>query len=664
MELTISFDYDIYCFDIFDTILARTVAPEYVKKLWARDIKDFYRTAASCDEVYKIRSRTEAALCAANSQAGDDLEFRLNDLYASMFGELKLDDSVTCPDFVRTAYALELEIEKRVQVPCTDTVDCIKRLKEAGKRIVCISDFYAPREFIKALLTHHQLDGYIDSIYISSEYLMTKRSGKLYDLVFADLGQPLEKILMIGDNRCSDYEIPLSKGFSAFWLDRSEQTAFYENFNQKRKKDVASELYGVYKLTDRASYEDLSFSLYLFIQKLYNRLQTGRIRHVFFLSREGEFLKKLFDLYQERRLSGTELKITTHYLMVSRKSTFIASLRALEEEDFEIIFRQYVNISLFDFLSSLGFEEEEQLVVSRELNVNLYEKQNDLPRNEIFQRLTGNHLFRQLYEQKRTEQKKNFTEYLNSFQVDFSRQPFCIIDVGWKGTIQDNLFLLLEGKQKIVGLYLGLAAPGKEAPLNEKEGLIFSCVDGISKYYDVYSENTSIFEVILGASHGSADHYQKHADKITVITAEKREERELYENVIRPLQNKIEKVFQKIDQCLIDWACDLPKLEYIFADIHARLVFKPVREQMDLFYKIYHFENFGIFEFTRFKTRNRLSVIERIRNIRKLCKEKRSFFASGFWGVISLRDAGLSFLIRIYGSYMYQHYYLHKRDET
>lgn len=128
------------------------------------------------------------------------------------------------------------------------------------------------------------------------------------------------------------------------------------------------------------------------------------------------------------------------------------------------------------------------------------------------------------------------------------------------------------------------------------------------------------------------------------------------------MQNKIEQVFKTIDQYLIDWAYDWETFEDIFADIHARLVFKPVRAQMDLFYKIYHFENFGVFEFTRFKTRNRLSFIDRIHNIRRLFKERRSFFTSSFWGVIALRDAGLSFLIRIYGNYMYQHYYLQKRD--
>ena len=48
-------------------------------------------------------------------------------------------------------------------------------------------------------------------------------------------------------------------------------------------------------------------------------------------------------------------------------------------EKFEIIFRQYINISLYDFLSSLGFEESVQKEIGNQLSCDLKEKKEDFP---------------------------------------------------------------------------------------------------------------------------------------------------------------------------------------------------------------------------------------------------------------------------------------------
>lgn len=663
MDLNISLKYNVYCFDIFDTILARKVAPEYVKEIWAKEIKDYFDISMLSEDIYKLRNKIEADLCQKNVNEGKDLEFQLDSLYSAMYNHLNLNMSEDKAYFMQISYSLEMSIEKRVQELCPDVVNFIKKLKQNGKRVVCISDFYTPVGFIKGLFAYHHILDYIDDFYISSQYLMTKRSGRLYDIVLSKLEESQEKIIMIGDNHFSDYELPISKGISAFWLDRSERYSFYNNFNKEKKVEVDKGLYQIYNKVDRDSYEDISFALYQFIQKLYNKVLCKKIKHVFFLSREGEFLKKIFDLYQENRIIDAESRISTHYLMVSRKATFIASLKKLDEENFEMIFRQYINISLFDFLSSLGFEEKEQLFIGKDIGIDIYKKQDDLPNNEIFKTLLGSQAFQDLYEQKRIEQKNNFSAYLNSFGVDFERDEFCIVDVGWKGTIQDNIFMFFEQKRKILGLYLGLVAPGKKHPMNIKEGLVFSNIDGVTRYFDVYNANKSIFEVILGASHGSADHYLKQDNNIIVVTSERDEERELFKNVIRPMQVRIEKIFRDIDAYLINYAYDYNELVDVFADIHARLVYKPTQNQIDLFYRLYHFENFGVFEFTKFKTKDNVSLSDRFSNLKRLLIERRGFFATSFWGIIALYDAGLSFLIFPYGIYMYKHFYLDMREK-
>lgn len=92
---------------------------------------------------------------------------------------------------------------------------------------------------------------------------------------------------------------------------------------------------------------------------------------VLFCSREGQLLKKLFDLLQSTFLHKN--KIQTYYFYVSRRSTLIPSLTNPDVEDFDIIFRQYKKISLENFLLNLNFSDEEIKQIAGDLRVEIKE---------------------------------------------------------------------------------------------------------------------------------------------------------------------------------------------------------------------------------------------------------------------------------------------------
>lgn len=640
----------IYCFDIFDTIVSRTVDPEYVKKIWSREIKQIFRLDESAQKIYRNRFEIEAALCDDNQKKGYDLEFQ----YANMVSELKerLKIQIDYNEFLTLCLATELEIEERVQRLCDDVVDTIRELKHNEKTVICISDFYLPKEALVKLLSHHGIAEYIDDIYVSSEKLLTKRTGRLYQWMLENTGYLPEELVMIGDNEISDVRNALNYGITGVWIDRKKQHQKYEEFRKATEEShIKEDIWNLYKKIDRDKYQDMTFVLYNFIEKLYSKLRQKKIKDVLFFSREGEFLKKIFDYYQNVRVVDPEERIRTHYFLVSRKSTLMPSLDVLEKEKFEIIFRQYINISVYDFLMSLGFEESEVEEICKIIQVDSKHKYSDFPRESIYNALIQCEKFKELYEVKRIEQKRNFAEYLKSFNFDYSDR-IALVDVGWKGTIQDNLFIFFDESKLIQGMYIGLVAPGKENSLNQKEGLIFDCVNEKTKFFNVYNENKSIFEVLLGASHGSADHYENIDGKICVKTAEKEEEKALYQNLILPIQKEIMSVFTQISECLINRFYDSEELENVFAEIHAKLVYMPTKKQMDIFYNIYHYENFGVFEFSKFKNEAKVSCLESLKSLCRLIKNKRAFFNVYFWSVLGLRDAGLKFLVRPYGWYM------------
>ena len=347
-------------------------------------------------------------------------------------------------------------------------------------------------------------------------------------------------------------------------------------------------------------FPELALSLYVFTDALYKKLKKAQVRDVFFLSREGQPLMRLFQAYQScLNLAETDM-ICCHYLEVSRRSTFLPSLDALDTECFEMLFRQYRSISIQEFLSSLGLES---LLASLALDLNITEQAfkervQDLPTHPLYQQLIKNIYFKQCYESERVARRHAFVQYLKGLVGGILPDVLHIVDVGWKGTIQDNLFRLLCQKpsatiKAIEGYYIGLVGLGAASHFNKKNGILFSLVNPISYGSKVFNENKSLFEVVLAANHGSTSHYI--IDELNVATPVRShfDEVEMVERFVLPLQKQILKRFFLLHHMMVSSQKDFLA---ITAFHHARMVFAPSKAEMEWFSMIFHVENFGVFE--------------------------------------------------------------------
>ncbi|MCW5201034.1 hypothetical protein VU07_04445, partial [Desulfobulbus sp. F4] len=385
----------------------------------------------------------------------------------------------------------------------------------------------------------------------------------------------------------------------------------------------------------------------------------------FFLSKEGEFLKVLFDQMQTALFGGQAVR--SHYLLVSRKATFLASLRPLDEEDFSRLFSFYRHISPRDFLLSLNIEESVAADLCQQSGVDFQTRLPDLCNQPAFRQLVAFPLFRQLYETQRSSQRRNFLAYLDSFGVDYAKDGLTIVDVGWKGSIQDNLWHILGGQVRMQGYYAGFLDAAVKQPGNGKQGLLFDNTRPLP-YFNVYNNNRSLFEMMLGASHGSADGYfiaEEFAElpndhqreirqriptadgELLIAALDMPEERALFAEKIRPMQAQMLAEAERLNLALLRSGCVPPELEW-FARRHARMVFLPSRKEIDFFESLYHFENFGIFEYTDFRTKANLSLKERWRNFIEL-RRNPSVLERGTWPPIILRRLGLDFYRHING---------------
>jgi len=178
--------------------------------------------------------------------------------------------------------------------------------------------------------------------------------------------------------------------------------------------DPESFLTGLSQSHGNIPFLDMALSHYLFTDRLYRAARAHGGQDLFFFAREGQMLKEMFDFYQTLR--GGANPIRTHYLKVSRRSTFLLSLGPLIEEKFDVLFRQYHRISIIDFLKSLDLDEYAPLFASA-LGVDFATfgvVSDNLPTDSRFKRLLQLKLFQQTYEVQRTARSTAFGCYLSS----------------------------------------------------------------------------------------------------------------------------------------------------------------------------------------------------------------------------------------------------------
>jgi hypothetical protein len=403
-------------------------------------------------------------------------------------------------------------------------------------------------------------------------------------------------------------------------------------------------------MTNYDRFPELAITLFYFIKRLHDALVNEGVGQVYFLSREGQPLMRMFETYQQ----STDEHIASRYLEVSRRSTLLPSLAGLTKENFETLFRQYRRISLQEFLSSLGLEQHTKAIAQAlDLPVGAEERrEDDFPTSQIFTDLKALHQFQKLYESERVARRHAFIDYLTGLSGGTLPDKLVIVDVGWKGTIQDNLFALLcrEGDtpvRALTGYYIGLVAEGAACPDNDKYGLLFSSVGIPSPKFRIFNENRALFEVVLAADHGSITSYEVSSDGIARPIRGEFEEGEMLEAEVFPLQRRIFEHFERIVS-LMAKRCSIPFEKVV--EGHARMVFKPTYSEKKWFSSVFHVENYGVFEHSVFaEPEMRPKLVERLRFLIQVLKQ-RSLGNLGFWPWSRLYDRGGALPASIYAA--------------
>ncbi|MBQ6816130.1 MAG: HAD-IA family hydrolase [Clostridia bacterium] len=551
--------YEWHFYDFFDTIVHRKCNPDATKMLWAKNIREHFNIPLSAEVMWKLRLESEETVRSQHNFNNEPpYALIVNEIYNRLISFLP---NISQVDFYNNCLEIDINVEKSVQYLDDEILTELKDIKANGEKIAIISDFYLPSEAFVEFIKNLGISDLIDEIFVSSSLDLRKSNGTLYDYVLKKLNC-VNSCIMSGDNYNSDYKIPSAKGVPAV---HKPNKVVYQNLPDKN--GIIKQIYSLEKELKKSKipFINYTFYLYLFTYNLFNELKSAGAKNVFFLAREGKILKRVFEEYQKL---NDDFTIKAHYLYASRASTMLPSLQNIKQEDFSCFFAEYNNCSVLDFLVSLGFTTEEIDDVCKNININKDEKIHNFSKSKEFNALK-NSKFIDLYESKRAEQKSNFVEYINSFGANLQKEGLYIVDVGWKGSIQSNIFKILDKKVTVKGYYIGLSGNRCVDSKNLKKGLVFSKYPVKSSYYECFSQHTYFTEILLSADHGPTCYYSLTENIAKPVLAEDKNNDLIY-NLIKDTQDGFVNSLVKINN-IFKFSCYSPNsVLKIFADIQLK----------------------------------------------------------------------------------------------
>jgi FMN phosphatase YigB (HAD superfamily) len=439
--------YHVYSFDIFDTLLRRRVdPPELVKQLVAEHISSLlaaHEIHISTDEMLGRRNEVEKALRHEAKLGGRDSQCFLEDVIKETLKAVKADSVLKSEEIVN----YEVSLEKKATQPMPGAIEVLTYLKSHGRRVVGLSETYLSLSQITAILEHHSLMQYLDTLYVSSDLGRGKPSGKLFQYIMEREGRG---VVHIGDNYYLDYLIPKKLGVRTLWFhSRSEQRR-----KRKLKKllDSGNKMEYVNAIVRRADigsapvyrigYEVLGPALTVFVHNVAEQARKDGIEMLFFVARDGYAMKKIYEILQSNIYVNENLP-PGKYMCLGRVPVRLASLRQLNHAEISEVRRYMARtgggyVTLGHILRSYGLETNDFMDIAKRYEIDLGEPIGDLSGDSKLQELLQSDMFHEAVKTRSNGGKKLLRDYLVGIKFMGSRKV-AIVDANAEGVTKSLL---------------------------------------------------------------------------------------------------------------------------------------------------------------------------------------------------------------------------------
>lgn len=222
--------FEVISFDVFDTLVCRDVeTPEVVlERICEATLPTLSPLGWEGDErgLLKLRRDIETRQRLEAESRGFDQETRLDEILPELYEACGGGPGATSENrrWVRESLEREIEYETAVLAPVPAMHRLFHRLQDVGKRLVLTSDMYLSEAAIRRLLEARGFDLSGVRVYVSSESLLNKGTGRLFRHWMDLCGVEPFQAAHVGDNHWSDVTAPDRLGITSFWLHEPERS--------------------------------------------------------------------------------------------------------------------------------------------------------------------------------------------------------------------------------------------------------------------------------------------------------------------------------------------------------------------------------------------------------------------------------------------------------
>ena len=259
-------------------------------------------------------------------------------------------------------------------------------------------------------------------------------------------------------------------------------------------------------------YEFLGMSYTAYIHRAIEKIQQYGIDHVVFVAREGYLFKKIYDILVHTVPTAITAEVTTTYAYLSRMSTFLASAPQLTTREIVISNYRATPGGLGSVLQYIGLPREAFASLASAHGLNLDQHITNHWNDPALLSFLNDSSVQSLVRHYHQQSYDKLRQYLEQCHFFGNNRKVALIDIGWDGTIQDNLvraFNHLPTFPLLHGLYFGRREVKAFFKFSGSfsNGLIFDTREP-SMHEKSLSSCVELFEKGAGAPHASTIGYE------------------------------------------------------------------------------------------------------------------------------------------------------------
>lgn len=624
--------YKVLSLDIWDTVIRRKCHPDEIKLATARYLylTEYQNLKPDCRDIQKLllsRIGAEHFIAGQHTPEEDD-EYSLRDVFMRSLEEVLLDkEHIT--EIVERLYHAELNKEIEVAYLDPTIVETIQKF--SYEKLGYISDFYAGTDFIDEILEKVGFPFDINFRFVSCEQHLNKRSGRLFEKAMSELQITAAEQVHIGDNPYSDYELPKKLGIEAIAYSpvqehqgRRRRESLYSVQNGTDLNSICRELYH-----GEGSAVELAPFFMNYVLWILENCARKNIKKVYYFTREGEFFIQIHNAIANAGVLPEEIMPKAEVLEVSRVATFAPSLRTPTLSELMRLWNQYSIQSMRAFTKSVALDTATFQPWLEKYEITLDEVITYPWLDVRVQKMFENQEFVAYFQNHIDETRKMLLSYCEGRGLHTTTEGnVAIVDIGWRGTIQDNLCYLFPNT-KFVGFYLALEQFLNPQPENaEKYGFINN-----EPNYQYLLRIVSPIEMLCNSPFGSTVGYEMRDGVCVAQRKNELAEDCIFEHFTGPEQKKI------LDHIMS--SCTVIRLHSLMSDqikdaVYSRfanVLLNPqtCRELPMNFFQLQHNEEFGVGCYVDKRFKFRLGLMFTALVSKQKRKELKEFLVNTSW---------------------------------